>query len=94
MSSDGTVAPPPVTPTTPATPITPVSPTTPTTPVTETPTPTPTTPTAVTPVVDKVSETKAKNEAQMALNKQQAELKQAERDKLTAEANNQLANNE
>lgn len=44
--------------------------------------------------IDVISETKAKNEAQMALNKQQAELKQAERDKLTAEANNQLANNE
>ena len=53
-----------------------------------------TTPTQPTTTVDKTAEIKAKNEAQMALNKQSAEQKQAERDKAQMEANNQLANNE
>lgn len=52
-----------------------------------------TTPT-VTPAPDKNAEIKAQNEAQMALNKQQAEIKQAERDKQAQDANNALANNE
>ena len=46
-----------------------------------TPVPTPTTPVETTAPVDKNAEIKAKNEAQMAVNKQQAELRQAERDK-------------
>lgn len=61
--------------------------TTPTTPVTPE-TPTPTTP------VDKTAEIKAKNEAQMALNKQKAQERQAERDAQMTQANNQLANDE
>lgn len=52
-----------------------------------------TTPTP-TPEQLKRDEISAQNEAQMALNKQQAELRQQERDKATQEANNQLANDE
>lgn len=71
----------------------PKAPTTPTnTPTTPTPpTPAPTTPA---PIVDKNAEIKAQNEATMAENKQQAELRQAERDKVTQDANNALASNE
>jgi hypothetical protein len=65
-------------------------------PATTTPTPTPTTPIPTTPTTptDKTAEIKAQNEAQLALNKQQAEQRQAERDKATQEANNALASSE
>lgn len=61
-------------------------------PMAPTPAPTPTN-NPIAPV-SKEAEIKAKNEAQMALNKQQADQRQAERDKVTQEANNQLANSE
>lgn len=88
------------------------TPTQPTTPSAPTPTPAPvttpaptTTPPTPTAPVDETTTIKAKNEAQMALNKQKAELRQAERDKETGvqtaealkvkqEAEAQLANNE
>lgn len=74
MNADWTVTPPPVTQTTQTA-----------------PTPAPVTPTDVTPttpVVDKNSEIKAKNEAQMAINKQQADLREQERQKIAKETAN------
>lgn len=86
LSQPQTAEVPTTTPTAPVTPTQPVAPVTAEVPKTETQI------ASTTP--DKNAEIKAKNEAQMALNKQNAQLREDARQKDITEQNNQLANNE